>query len=115
MWFAKMGPIMTTLMAQLPPIWAPFVLLAGFPLGICYDSTSNSAEESTRTYQIMSNACKNKLTLILGDFNRGGIDWDNVTSDKRKTTAGFNSGTLSLNVFFIPINIIITLTIVQQG
>jgi hypothetical protein len=29
MWFAKMGPIMTTLMAQLPPIWAPFVLLAG--------------------------------------------------------------------------------------
>jgi hypothetical protein len=26
-WFAKMGPIMTTLMAQLPPIWAPFVLL----------------------------------------------------------------------------------------
>jgi hypothetical protein len=29
MWFAKMGPIMTTLMAQLPPISAPFVLLAG--------------------------------------------------------------------------------------
>ena len=50
-------------------------------LGVCYDSTSNTKEDSDRLYNIMRTECQLN-TIVCGDFNRPGINWDDMTSDK---------------------------------
>ena len=51
-------------------------------LGVCYDSTSNIKEDnSDRLYNIMRTECQLNTT-VCGDFNRPGINWDGMTSDK---------------------------------
>ena len=47
-------------------------------LGVCYDSTSNTKEDSDRLYNIMRTECQLN-TIVCGDFNRPGINWDDMT------------------------------------
>ena len=42
-------------------------------LGVCYDSTSNTKEDSDRLYNIMRTECQLN-TIVCGDFNRPGIN-----------------------------------------
>ena len=51
-------------------------------IGVCYDSPSNNEEQSNIIYNDISNAAKSDC-IIMGDFNRRGINWNTLESDGR--------------------------------
>ena len=52
-------------------------------IGVCYDSTSNSAEESAALNSRIKSVCQAKGdVLICGDFNHPSIDWKNLDAGK---------------------------------
>jgi len=71
-------------------IWSVWCLINGQQsetlVKVCYDSPSNSMEQSQIMYDIISGA-SNQQCLIMGDFNKKGIDWNN-------SNIGFISSTL---------------------
>ena len=49
-------------------------------IGICYDSPTNDEDQSNMLYDDICTATKSDL-IIMGDFNRSGINWATMKSD----------------------------------
>ena len=53
-----------------------------FVIGIGYDSSTNNEDQSNMLYNDICTAAKSDL-IIMGDFNRSGINWATMKSDWR--------------------------------
>ena len=51
-------------------------------IGICYDSPTNNEDQSNMVYNDICTAAKSDL-IVMGDFNRSGINWATKKSDWR--------------------------------
>ena len=51
-------------------------------IGICYDSPTNNEDQSNMLYNYICTAANVDL-IIMGDFNRSGINWVTIKSDWR--------------------------------
>ena len=51
-------------------------------IGICYDSPTNNEDQSNMLYNDICTAANSDL-IIMGNFNRSGINWVTMKSDWR--------------------------------